>query len=79
MNSDLEALKAKEVASILLNYFELECNLGMFGTLLGTVLGNQHALTTAYQAFWVLLSQGFHNEIQHVIDLKGYVKPAHIL
>ncbi len=43
--SDLEALKAKETTSIPLTYFELECNLGMFGTLLGMVLGNAHALT----------------------------------
>ena len=43
--SDLEALKAKETTSIPLTYFELERNLGMFGTLLGMVLGNAHALT----------------------------------
>jgi hypothetical protein len=37
--SDLEVLKSKEVQSIPLSYFELERNLGMFGNLLGTVLG----------------------------------------
>jgi hypothetical protein len=48
MLSDLEALKAKEVQSIPVTYFELERNLGMFGSLLGTVLGSQHQLTTAF-------------------------------
>jgi hypothetical protein len=79
MLSDLENLKAKEVSSIPLNYFELECNLGMFGTLLGTTLGNAHPLTVAYQAFWDLLSRSFRNEIQQIIDTKGYIKPAHVL
>lgn len=48
---------AKEVQSIPLSYCELERNLGMFGNLLGTVLGQQHTRTTAYQAFWNLLTQ----------------------
>jgi len=79
MLADLELLKSKEVASIPLTYFELERNLGMFGNLLGVVLGCNHALTQAYRSFWLLLSQGFRNEIQQIIDVKGYVKPAHIL
>jgi hypothetical protein len=79
MLADLENLKAKEVSSIPLNYFELERNLGMFGTLLGTTLGNAHPLTVAYRAFWDLLSRSFRNEIQQIIDTKGYIKPAHVL
>jgi hypothetical protein len=79
MLSHLVALKVKGVASITLNYFELECNLGMFHTLLGTMLGNHHALTTAYRAFWVLLLQGFHIKLQKIINTKCYVNPAHIL
>jgi hypothetical protein len=51
----------------------------MFGNLLGTVLGSQHHLTTAYRAFWTLLSQGFRLELQTIIDTKGFVKPAHVL
>jgi hypothetical protein len=50
MFSDLEALHAKEVQSILLNYFELERNMGIFGHLMGTVLGSAHVLTVAYRA-----------------------------
>jgi hypothetical protein len=49
----------------------------MFGTLLGTVLGNQHIISVTYRNFWELLNRGFHNELQQIIDLKGYVKPAH--
>jgi hypothetical protein len=79
MLADLEALQAREVASIPLTYFELERNLGMFGTLLGTVLGNQHIISVTYRQFWDLLNRGFRNELQQIIDLKGYVKPAHIL
>jgi hypothetical protein len=55
--SDLEVLKSKEVQSIPLSYFELERNLGMFGNLLGTVLGTTHVLTTKYREFWLMLSQ----------------------
>jgi hypothetical protein len=79
MLSDLESLKAKEVQSIPLTYFELERNLGMFGNLLGVVLGSQHILTTTYRAFWTLLSQGYRMELQTIIDHKGFIKPAHIL
>jgi hypothetical protein len=79
MLSDLETLKAKEVQATPLTYFELERNLGMFGNLLGVVLGSQHILTTTYRAFWNLLSQGYRNEIQTIIDQKGFIKPTHIL
>jgi hypothetical protein len=79
MLADLEALKSKEVQSIPLTYFELERNLGMFGNLLGTVLGPTHQLTIAYRAFWTLLAQGYRLELQQIIDNKGYIKPAHVL
>jgi len=79
MLADLELLKTKEVQSVPLNYFELERNLGMFGNLLGTVLGSQHTLTIHYRSFWTLLSQSYRNDIQQIIDTKHYIKPAHIL
>jgi hypothetical protein len=77
--SDLEILKSKEIQSIPVTYFELERNLGMFGNLLGTVLGSPHPLTIAYRNFWTLLSQAFRLELQTIIDTKGFVKPAHVL
>jgi len=77
--SDLTALQAKEVQSIPLTYFELERNLGMFGNLLGTVLGNTHVLTVKYREFWGSLSQAYRQELQHLIDNRRYVKPVHVL
>jgi len=79
MLADLEALKAKEVQSIPVTYFELERNLGMFGNLLGTVLGTTHVLTTKYRDLWKALSSAYRMELQQVIDNKRYIKPAHIL
>jgi hypothetical protein len=79
MLSDLEQLKHKEVHSLPMNYFELERNIGMFGNFIGTVLGTRHALTQAYRTFWNLLSQGYRSEFQQIIDVKLYIKPAHIL
>jgi len=77
--SDLQALQAKETQSIPLSYFELECNLGMFGSLLGTALGSVHILTTTYHAFWTLLPQGYCQEMQQIIDVRRHIKPAHVL
>jgi hypothetical protein len=79
MLADLESLQAKEVQSLPLSYFELERNLGMFGNLLGMVLGSQHILTTRYREFWTLSSQSYRQELQHIVDNKRYIKPAHIL
>jgi hypothetical protein len=62
-----------------LTYFELERNLGMFGNLLGTVLGTNHVLTSKYWDFWVVLSQGYRMELQQIIDNRCYIKPAHLL
>jgi hypothetical protein len=77
--TDIEHLKAKEVQSVPLNYFELERNLGMFSNLLGAVLGAQHTLTTTYRTFWVILSQGYRQELQQIVDHKAWLKPAHLL
>jgi hypothetical protein len=77
--ADLEALKAKEVQSIPLTFYELDRNLGMFGNLLSTVLGHQHVLMVVYRSFWNLLAQGLRGDKQQIIDLKQYDKPAHIL
>ncbi len=77
--SDLHALQAKEVFSVPVSYFELERNLGMFGNLVGTVLGSNHIITTTYRAFWNLLARSYRNELQQIIDTKRYIKPAHLL
>jgi len=77
--SDLELLKSKEVQSVPLTYYEMERNLGMFGNLLGTVLGTNHRVTVAYRSFWDLLTSTFRDQVQQKIDDKRFVKPAHIL
>jgi hypothetical protein len=79
MLADLEALKAKEVRSVPLTYWELEKSLGMFGNLLAVVLGSQHVLITAFRQFWTLLRSGLRDELQFIIECKGHVKPTHIL
>jgi hypothetical protein len=77
--TDLQALQSKEVQFIPLTYFELERNLGMFGNLLGTVLGSTHVITEKYHEFWTLLSLSYRQELQQLIDVKQYIKPAHVL
>jgi len=77
--SDLQALEAKEVRGVPLTYYDLEQSLGMFGNLLEVVLGTPHPLTTAYRAFWQLLTRSMRNNLQMAIDNTGRIKPAHIL
>ena len=77
--ADLQALEAKEVRGIPLTYYDLEQSLGMFGNLLEVVLGAPHPLTTAYRAFWQLLTRSMRNNLQMAIDNTGRIKPAHIL
>ncbi len=80
MYADLQALEAKEVRSVPLNYFELEKTLGMFGNFLGVTLGSGHPLTTAYRLFWDGLSKGLRNELQMILDhTTARIKPAHVL
>ncbi len=77
--ADLDVLKSREMASIPLTYFELKKTLGMFGNLLGVVLGNVHPLTSAYREFWTLLMQTYRLEVQQIINCRPYMKPAHEL
>jgi hypothetical protein len=79
MLADLEALRAKEVRSVPLTYWELEKTMGMFGNLLGVVLGNQHPLTTTYRDLWNLLRSGLRDDLHFIVEYKGYIKPTHIL
>ncbi len=51
MLADAEALAKKEVRLLPLNYYELEKTSGIFGNLLGIVLGPQPSLTAAYRLF----------------------------
>jgi hypothetical protein len=51
----------------------------MFGNLLGTVLGSANSLTMAYKIFWNMLSKGYREEIQQILEHKGWLKPANLL
>jgi hypothetical protein len=77
--ADLETIKKKSFRSLPLTYLELEKALGLFGNLLGTVLGDTHPITIAYRAFWDKLINSLRDELQTKLDTKGYLKPVHIL
>jgi hypothetical protein len=49
--SNLDALQKCELKAVPLCYFDLEKSLGLFGNLLGVVLGNEHIITTSYHQF----------------------------
>jgi len=77
--ADLEALTAKEVRSVPLSYWEMEKTLGMFGNLIGVVLGDTHPLTTSFREFWTLLQTNVKEDLHAAIEYRGFVKPTHIL
>jgi hypothetical protein len=77
--TDLEVLGTKEVRSVPLTYWEMETSLGMFGNLLGVVIGSNHPLTLAFRDFWLLLKTNVRDDLHAAIEYKGYVKPTHIL
>jgi hypothetical protein len=77
--ADLETIKKKSFRSVPLTYFELEKALGLFGNLLGTVLGDAHPLTVAYREFWERIIHALQDELQSKLDTKGFIKPVHIL
>jgi hypothetical protein len=74
--ADLETIKKKSFRSLPLTYFEA---LGLFGNLLGTVLGDAHPITIDFHAFWEKLIHSLRDELQTKLDTKGHIKPAHIL
>jgi hypothetical protein len=75
----LESLTAKEVRSIPLSYWELEKTLGMFGNLVGVILGATHPLTASFREFWKLLQTNVKEDLHAALEYKAFVKPAHIL
>lgn len=77
--ADLETIKKKSFKALPITYNELEKALGLFDNLLGTVLGDQHQLVIAYQAFWDRLIDNLRDDLHSKLDMKGFIKPAHIL
>ncbi len=77
--SDLEALSAKEVRSVPVTYWELEVTLGMFGNLIGVVLGPTHSLVVAYKEMWQLLRSNIREDLHAALEYRAHVKPTHVL
>jgi len=57
----------------------MEKTLGMFGNLIGVVLGDTHPLTTSFREFWTLLQTNVKEDLHAAIEYRGFVKPTHIL
>jgi len=77
--ADIETIKKKTFKALPLTYYELEKALGLYGNLLGTVLGDNHPVTVAYRAFWERLIHSMRDDLQTKLDTKGYIRPAHIM
>lgn len=78
--ADLAQLKLpKDLRSFPSSFFDLERNLGLFGNLLGALLGNAHPLTQAYRPFWTSFTKRYRDRLLSEIDGHRVIKPVHIL
>jgi hypothetical protein len=77
--ADLEALSSKEVKSIPLTYWELDATIGMFGNLIGVILGVRHPLSAAFRQMWALMQSQLKTDLHTALEYRAYVKPAHLL
>lgn len=78
--SDLAQLDVpKDLRAHPTTFYGLEESLGMFGNLAGTVLGNNHPITTAFRSFWRAFLGRKREMIHHEIDDRKFIKPVHIL
>jgi hypothetical protein len=77
---DLDRFKVpKDLRSYPVSFFDLERNLGIFGNLLASVLGDLHPLTANYRLFWDAFTCQHRQQVQHEIDVRKVIKPVHIL
>jgi hypothetical protein len=78
--SDLAQLDVpKELRAHPTNFYGLGKSLGLYGNLLGTVLGNAHPITTTYRTFWKAFIGRQREEMHYEIDDRRFIKPVHIL
>jgi hypothetical protein len=78
--SDLSQLDVpKDLRAHPTNYYGLEKSLGLYGNLVGTVLGNNHPITVAFRSFWRAFIGREREQMHHEIDDRKYIKPVHIL
>jgi len=78
--ADLAQLKVpKDLRSFPTSFYDLERNLGIFGNLIGAVLGNAHPITVAYRPFWTSFTKRYRDRLLSEIDGTKSIKPVHIL
>jgi hypothetical protein len=78
--ANLDKLKVpRELRSYPSTFYDLERSLGLFGNLLGAILGNAHPLTVAYRPFWEAFRKRYHDRLVNEIDGSKVIKPVHIL
>jgi len=78
--ADLDQFKVpKDLRAHPTTFFELEKSLGIFGNLMGTILGEGHPLTTHYRSFWLAFTKQFRNQLHFEIDVRKVIKPVHVL
>lgn len=79
--TDLAHFKVpKELRAFPVNYFDLEQNLGIFGNLVGTILGEAHPITRNYRVFWTALTKQYRQRLRQLVDgPRCTIKPVHLL
>jgi hypothetical protein len=77
--SDMDALQKRELKAVPVCFFDLEKSLGLFGNLLGVVLGPTHVLMASFRQFWDLLSLHMRDDIRDQVDVHQVIRPAHII
>jgi hypothetical protein len=78
--SDLSSLKLPaNIKVIPTSYFDFEKNLGMFGNLLLTLFGAQHAIVVQYRQLWVALLGQHCLRLRTAIEEHKTIHPIHIL
>jgi hypothetical protein len=78
--ADLNQFKVpKDLRAHPTTFFELEKSLGIFGNLMGTILGEGHPLTTHYRSFWLAFTKQFRDQLHFEIDVRKVIKPVHML
>jgi len=78
--SDLAQLDVpKDLRAHPTTFYGLEKSLGLFGNLMGVVLGDNHPLTTNYRVFWKRFMGRQKEQMHYEIDERKVIKPVHIL
>jgi len=78
--ADLAQLKVpKDLRSYPTTFYDLERSLGLYGNVLGAILGETHPLTTAYRPFWEAFNKRYRDRLIGELDGTKTIKPVHIL